>query len=167
MQAIKRFSHAPEAAALAVLVGLSGMPACAFAHHAPFADMAGSWFGGGRLYTEDGSEPIRCRARYVVSREGLRVDQDLVCASASYRFNVNSYVVDRSGNVFGTWSETPNDLAGQIEGVVRGNRIEARILGSSFTAHLSLVTRGNTQTVAIVPQGNPDIREVAVELRRG
>jgi hypothetical protein len=149
----------------AVVIVLCAMPSHVVARYGPFADMVGSWFGGGRIYTADGSELIRCRARYAVRSEGAMVHQDLVCASPSYRFNVDSNVADHDGNISGTWRETTRDVTGQIVGVVRGGRIEARILGGSFAASLSLVTRGNTQTVTIVPQGT-DVREVTVSLRR-
>ncbi len=153
-------------AAAVVAVVLWSTPSYAVARYGAFADMAGSWSGAGRIYTMKGAEPLRCRAHYAVAEGAATMRQHLVCASASYRFNVDSSVVERGGNVSGTWNETNRGVGGQVAGVLRGDRVEAQIHGPSFAANLNLVTRGNTQAVTIVPQGG-DIREVAVNLRRG
>jgi hypothetical protein len=157
-------AHSLSAAALTV--ALWGVPAFALARSGPFSDLAGPWFGAGRIYTANGAEPIRCRVRYAVGNEGNWVRQNMVCASPSYRFSIDSTVRDHDGTVSGSWSETTRSIEGQIEGVAGNGRIEARIRGQLFAANLSLVTHGNTQMVTIVPQGT-DVREVAVRLRRG
>jgi hypothetical protein len=163
--------HPPSAVAhvlpaAALTVALWGVPAFALARFGPFSDFAGPWFGAGRIYTANGAEPIRCRARYTVGKEGDLVRQTMVCASPSYRFSVDSTVRDHDGTVSGTWMETTRRIEGQIQGVAGDGRIEASIRGQSFAANLRLVTHGNTQAVTIVPQGT-DVREVTVRLRRG
>jgi hypothetical protein len=153
-------------AAAAVAIALS-TPSYALARSGgAFANMVGSWSGAGRIYTMQGAEPLRCRADYSVGEGAATMRQRLVCASPSYKFNVDSSVVDRGGNLSGTWNETSRGVSGQVAGVLRGDRVDAKIHGGSFAANLNLVTRGNTQSVTIVPQGT-DVREVTVSLRRG
>jgi hypothetical protein len=154
--------------AAGVVLMLCGAPAYAAPRSGPFADLAGAWSGVGHLYTAAGNEPIRCRAQYGIGDRGETARQDLVCASPSYRFNVDSRVADRRGKVYGTWDAPSLGVQGSISGVVREGRIRATISGQSFTASLDLTTRGNTQRVTITPENNGgSIREVGVVLRRG
>lgn len=152
----------PVALAMILVAAPSGALA---ARPGPFSGMAGAWSGSGVIYTEQGREPIRCRARYVVGTAGDTVRQNLVCASPDYRFDVDSAVADHGRTVSGTWEETSRNVGGRLRGSVREGTIEARIFGGSFTASLDLVTRGNVQTVTLMPQGT-DVQEVTVRLRR-
>lgn len=131
-----------------------------------FTDFAGSWSGSGRVDSASGSEAIRCRARYAVADGGAAVEQTLVCASASYRFNIECRAADAGGRVSGTWSETTRNVTGSLSGTVEGGRLQAVVSSPLFSAGLSVVARGNTQDVVITPQGN-DIRQVNIRMRRG
>ena len=66
-----------------------------YAQSGPFSGMAGSWSGSGTITTSAGSERLRCRVRYVVTSGGATLQQDLRCASDSYRFDVRSDVTYR------------------------------------------------------------------------
>lgn len=77
-----RFVTTKSAASAALAASIGTYAACA-APRGGFADMAGSWSGSGRVDPAGGSEAIRCRAQYGVSDGGARVEQRLVCASAS------------------------------------------------------------------------------------
>jgi hypothetical protein len=147
---------------MATSVGLHG--ACA-APRGGFADMAGSWSGSGRVDSTAGSETIRCRAQYGVADGGARIEQHLVCASASYQFNIECRASDAGGRVSGTWSETTRNVSGALTGALEGGRLQAVVSSPIFSAGLSLVTRGGTQEVVITPQGN-DVRQVSIRLRR-
>jgi hypothetical protein len=153
---------------LAGLVGwLCILPIRVAARTNAFSDTTGSWFGRGRIYLSDATtERIRCRARYAVWEGGQMLHQHLLCASASYRFNINSTVSDREGHIFGTWSEATRNITGSVTGIARNGRILATVNGGGFTARLALLTNGNSQAVTIMPAGS-DVREVAVVLRRG
>lgn len=135
--------------AVAVLfaVGLFGFPALAFS--GPFAAMAGRWAGSGTVSLQDGSvERIRCRATYDV--DGPRMGLRLTCASDSYKFSFLGKVVAEGGGVVaGTWSESTHNINGTLRG--HGGHGVFRVLasGSGFNANISLITRGNHQSVVI------------------
>jgi hypothetical protein len=132
----------------------------------PFAAMAGSWSGGGVLSTTDGMpERLRCRASYNVAGSGAQLRLNLRCASDSYNFDLASDVEYRGGAISGSWSEASRNASGTISGRAAGGRIEAFARGDSFSANLSLTTRGNRQTVSIRPQGT-SITGVSLALDR-
>src|ERR1700674_1894979 len=113
-QPINLFSRTVSVSAFAISLCLIAPSAYAQAA-APFAGMAGSWSGGGRIDLQDGtSERIRCRASYAVGGGGSTMQQQLRCASDSYRFDVSSTVESRAGSLSGSWSELTRNLTGQI-----------------------------------------------------
>ena len=132
----------------------------------PFTAMAGSWSGGGVLSTTDGAqEPLRCRASYDVAGRGDQLRLNLRCASDSYNFDLASDVEYRDGMISGSWSEASRNASGTISGRAAGDHVEAAARGESFSANLSLTTRGHRQTVSIRPQGT-NITAVSLALNR-
>jgi len=132
----------------------------------PFTAMAGTWAGGGVLSTTDGQqEQLRCRASYDVAGAGDQLRLNLRCASASYNFDLASDVEYRGGAISGSWSESSRNASGTISGRASGDHVEAAARGDSFSAHLSLTTRGGRQTVSIQPQGG-NITSVSLALNR-
>ena len=116
----------------------------------PFAGMAGVWSGAGTVTLDDGStERIRCRATYAVGAGGNGLQQTLTCASDSYKFNLSSNVEARGPAISGTWTETSRNINGNIEGRSSPGVIQVTAAAPGFTAHLSLTTRGNRQSVVI------------------
>lgn len=150
--------------AVAVLfaVGLFGSPALAAS--GPFAGMAGHWAGGGTVSLQDGSvERIRCRASYDV--DGPRMGLRLTCASDSYKFSfLGNVAAVGGGAIAGNWSESTRNINGSLQG--RGGNGSFRVLasGPSFNANISLVTRGNRQSVVI--SGNSQFRGATINLSR-
>ena len=86
-------------------------------------------------------------------------------AGAMLVFDLASEVEYRGGAISGEWTEASRNASGTIEGRAAGDRIEAAATGPSFSAALSLTTRGSRQTVTIRPQGT-DISTVSLELSR-
>ncbi|HET7886124.1 MAG TPA: hypothetical protein VFL62_07865 [Bradyrhizobium sp.] len=116
----------------------------------PFAGMAGVWSGGGTVTLDDGSnERIRCRATYAVGAGGNGLQQSLTCASDSYKFNLTSNVMAQGAAISGTWSETSRNINGNLEGRSSPGVLQVTAAAPGFTAHLSLTTRGNKQSVVI------------------
>lgn len=132
----------------------------------PFRTLAGSWAGGGVLEMTNGDqERLRCRASYDVDDSGAALRLNLKCASDSYNFDLASELEYRGGAISGQWTEASRNASGTIEGRAIGDRIEAAARGQSFSANLSLTTRGSRQSVTIRPQGT-DISAVSLELSR-
>ena len=153
-----------DVALVALAASICGTPSQA-APRGGFGDLAGSWTGSGHVQSSSGSEAIRCRAQYQVGPNGTSIDQRLVCASASYKFNIECQAAETNGGISGTWTETTRNVTGSLSGALRGGQLQATVTSPFFNAGLSLVTRGNSQDVVISPQGN-DIRQVSVQLRR-
>jgi hypothetical protein len=115
-----------------------------------FAGLAGYWSGAGTVTLDDGStERIRCRASYAVGDNGAGLNQTLVCASDSYKFDLKANVIAERGSLSGNWSESSRGINGNIEG--RGSNGNFQVVASApgFTASISLTTRGNRQSVVI------------------
>jgi hypothetical protein len=119
----------------------------------PFAAMAGTWTGGGKIdLTNDIHERLRCRAQYNYGASNSSLSLAIRCASDNYKFELTSNVVDRGGSLSGTWNETAYGVSGTISGRVSGGHISAVAKGDSFTAALSVNTNGNRQSVTITPR---------------
>jgi hypothetical protein len=138
-----------------LLAALCLPTAAAEAAELPFIPLAGTWSGGGILQTSDGNQQqLRCRAAYDVDRSGVQLRLNLRCASDSYNFDLASDVAYRGGAISGWWSEANQNASGSLSGRAAGGRIEAFARGQSFSADLSLTTRGNRQFVSIRPEGS-------------
>jgi hypothetical protein len=111
------------------------------------------------------SERIRCRARYSVTQAGEVLQQELRCASDSYKLDVNSTAQSDGGALSGTWAELTRNVTGTLSGHASGGSIQGRVTALGFSAGLTVDTTGNTQSVTIVPEGN-DVRSVVVSMRR-
>jgi hypothetical protein len=136
------------------------------AHAGPFSALAGAWSGGGTLTMADGNtERLRCRASYDVGGAGTDLKLILKCASESYNFELGSAVIAHGDRVSGTWSEATRNASGSVSGGASADRIEASAKGETFSANLSLMTKGNRQTVSIRSQGS-DIAGVSLALNR-
>ena len=133
----------------------------------PFANLHGNWTGNGTITLSSGAtERIRCRVKYVVENADRNMQQELRCASDSYKFEVSSIINYNAGSVYGTWMEITRNVSGAVNGTATGNRIEAQVAGGPFSAALSLTTTGNAQAVTIRPTGT-DVTAVTISLRRG
>lgn len=137
-------------------------------HAGPFGRLAGQWAGGGKIEMSDGThERLRCRATYdVLSPQNAQLS--IRCASDSYKFNITSSVTIASSAVTGTWAESAHNVAGELSGKASGERIHVVAKSLSFNATMSLVTRGNHQSVVIKSQDpQSSIKGVTLSLRRG
>jgi len=161
-----RGSHLTTTALLLTALSLPAAAALARPAASPFAAMAGTWAGGGVINTSDGQqEQLRCRAAYDVSGSGEALRLNLRCASASYNFDLASDVEYRGGAISGSWSEASRNASGTLSGRASGDHVEAAARGDSFSANLSLTTRGSRQSVSIEPQGT-NITSVSLALNR-
>jgi hypothetical protein len=119
----------------------------------PFAQMAGSWSGGGSIeLTGDIKENLRCRANYTHGASNNSLALSIRCASDNYKFELASNVVERGGRLTGTWSEAAYKVSGNITGRVVGNNISALAQGDSFSADLAVTTTANRMMVTMTPK---------------
>ena len=134
----------------------------------PFAKFDGGWRGAGYVFGSNGSrERIACRAHYSIPPSGAAVSQSLICASDSYRFEVQSDVVLLDGHsVKGTWEESTRHAAGDLIGEASDGRFDGTVAGTGFTAEISIRMSGEKQAVTITPHGS-DITKVDIVLARG
>jgi len=153
--------------ALAVAAAFAAAPGHAQRGEGLFASFAGSWSGSGTITVSNGtSERIRCRARYSITDGGTGLQQDLRCASDSYKFEVTSNVTSMgSSGIMGSWTEVTRNASGNVSGSASGSRIEATVQGIGFSAGLSITTSGNSQSVTIRPYGT-DVTAVSITMRR-
>jgi hypothetical protein len=133
----------------------------------PFAGLAGVWTGGGTISLQNGTkERLRCRVQYVVTQDGTNLQQAMSCSSDSYKFQVNAYVNVKGGSLSGSWSEVTRDVTGSISGKVDGSRIFVSVAaGSAFSARMTMITSGNSQSVDIKPKGT-DVTDVSVKVSK-
>ena len=130
----------------------------------PFGAFAGGWRGSGLVVGADGNhERITCRARYLISESGRALSESLVCASDSYRVDVDSYVIADGHSVEGHWQETTRQGQGNLTGQIVDGDLEGGVVGPGFTAEISLRATGRRQIMSIKPQGG-DVNHVTVVL---
>lgn len=137
------------AGALAALLFSSS----AFAVSGPFAEMAGVWSGSGTISLDSGaSERIRCRATYAVSGDGTGLNQNLVCASDSYKFELKSDVLAKDGALSGTWSEITRNVGGSLEGRTGNGQFDVVVSAAAFKAKLSVTTKVTNRRFRSAPK---------------
>jgi hypothetical protein len=152
------------AAVSVIVLSLSALPG--HAQQGPFAGMSGSWAGGGNITLSSGSrEHIQCRATYNVGGGGNNLQLALRCASDAHNFDFRGNANSNNGNISGNWNEITQSAAGQFSGRAKGNRIDARAEGATFSALLGMTTNGNRQSISIRSPGS-EISEVAISLSR-
>jgi hypothetical protein len=135
-----------------------------------FSGLDGSWRGDGSIrWTSGETERIRCQGTYEVDPSGNRLEQRLTCASDASKLNITSSIVynPEAGVITGSWNERSHNVGGWVSGNARPMAIDALLQSSDkkFRSTVSVVTRGQQQTVSIVPQGL-DVTGVTVALQR-
>ena len=135
----------------------------------PFGKLAGQWSGSGTIDLSNGAkEPIRCRAAYDVLEQQNSLQLNIRCASASYNFDLRASAKHAAGTISGSWSESTRDVAGTISGKTDGDRFEVQAKGPSFSAHLTLITRSDRQSVVIQSQeAQTTVKRASISLQRG
>jgi hypothetical protein len=154
----------PKVPALAIAMSLAAPPSAAAAR--PFEKFIGSWSGTGQIVGANGHrESIRCRAEYSDAKEGTALNQTIVCASESFKFNIHSYAEASGESVQGYWKEATRDVSGHLSGRFSEGRFEGEFSAAAFNASISITSNGRMQAVSIQPRGG-DISDVRIELKR-
>ena len=149
----------------AAVLALATVAGQAQAANSPFNGLSGSWAGPGTITLASGAqESIRCRAKYNVGGGGSSLTLALRCASASYKFELQSNISHENGSVSGFWNEVAHKVGGTISGKASGGTINVRAEGP-FSALLAVSTRANQQSISIQSPGSA-MQDVAISLKR-
>ena len=133
----------------------------------PFRNFIGQWSGRGQVVGSNGHrEPMRCRAEFSELKAGAAVNQAIVCASESFKFDIRSHVEASGESAQGYWTETSRNASGNLTGRIAENQFEGQISSPTFSAAISLTSNGRTQAVTIRPSGG-DVTDVRIDLKRG
>jgi hypothetical protein len=131
-----------------------------------FSSLAGTWSGSGTVYVADGnSERIRCRATYNVGADGSTMQQNLRCASDSYKFELSTDIRSNGGNVSGYWSEATRNLNGTLEGRGGNGEFDVLVSANGFAAELNLRVSGAKQTI-VMNSKNTELRGLNINLSK-
>lgn len=117
-------------------------------------NLAGLWIGSGTIESNGSREKISCRATYFVRDGGKHIEQNLRCASASYKVDAQAKLNVNGSKISGTWEERSFSANGNINGVVRAGGFLVKIEGQTFSANMSVATAGkDRQNLNIIPTG--------------
>ena len=130
----------------------------------PLNDLPGRWSGWGSVMLSNGnSERLKCVATYFVGGAGSALQQNLRCASASYKIDATATLKLNNGKVSGEWQEKTYSTNGSVAGRMTGNGLNLSIQGENFSAAMSVTTSSCKQSVSIAPQGF-DISKISMNL---
>ncbi len=139
-------------------------PAASFAEETPFAQLAGSWKGSGRVRLEDGrSERLSCRGHY--SRKGgSELTIAIQCQSEANTIDMHGHIASEGGRLSGNWEERTYGAEGELSGVVSASKISLRITGQ-VSGSMVVSLSGATHQVAISTAG-PGFKGVSITFTR-
>jgi hypothetical protein len=116
----------------------------------PFKDLPGRWVGEGKLGLKDGKiETVKCRATYFLSDDASELKQNIRCASASGKIEVQSALTYKDGQLSGKWNELIYNLGGELTGSVTPRGFRIAVHGSGLTANMDVMLMNEKQVVEI------------------
>ena len=141
------------AATLLVAGGIAGGASAALAESA-IENLAGKWSGQGALETSTGArETVKCIVVYEVKSANTVINQNMRCASASYKIEAVTQMKVAGTHLSGTWEESSFGTSGTISGNVRAGGFSIVVDGGLFNARMSVASGKGSQTLNIVPSG--------------
>jgi len=167
MRSSTQLSWVTKVAAVAGLLLAGAGAGDARSEPGPFSALNGSWAGGGTIKKSNGaSERIRCRSAFEMAGAANMLLR-LRCASDSYNFDLTANVVYQGGALSGSWQEATRNVNGDISGrsAGEGRQVQAVAQTVGVTSNITLITRGNHQSVLIVTPG-ADVPEISVSLEK-
>lgn len=132
----------------------------------PFAQLGGSWSGGGKVSFADGkSERITCRA-YYNPKGGDELGLAIRCASVSYKIEIRANLQNNNGRLSGRWEERTFNAEGDVTGQASNGNIRMDIAGGGLSGSMSVSYGRSTQAVSISTEG-VGLKGVTISLSRG
>lgn len=131
-----------------------------------FAQLSGSWNGGGKVQFADGkSERISCRA-YYNPKGGDELGLAIRCASTSYKIEIRASLQNENGRLSGRWEERTFNAQGDVTGRASHGSIRMSINGGGLSGSMSVSYGGSSQAVSISTEGT-NLKGVTINLSRG
>jgi hypothetical protein len=157
---IVRVINAQCVAILVLAVSVAAPPISA----SPLTDLPGRWSGRGSIKMSNGnSEQLKCVATYFVAGGGSSLQQNLRCASMSYKIDSRASLQVNGGRVSGERHEKLYSVDGSVAGRITGNGFNLAIQGGNFSAEMSVTASMCKQSLTITPRGF-DIAEISMVL---
>jgi hypothetical protein len=129
-------------------------------------NLEGRWSGGGWVETETGlREKLKCVATYFVKDQGGGLEQNLRCASTSYKIDAKGKLFVSGNTIAGTWVEQTYASEGAIAGQIRTGGFNVTITGPQFSAHMSIAAGPGKQQLNILPTGLV-VKKISVDMVR-
>ncbi len=129
-------------------------------------DLAGRWSGWGSVKLTNGAtEQVKCVATYFLKDTGSGLDQNLRCASSSYKIDAKANYVVSGSSVSGTWEERTHSAKGAVAGSFANDSFRLTVQGETFSANMTMTSSKCKQSISITPQGL-DVRSISVGLRK-
>ena len=117
-------------------------------------NLAGKWTGQGALETSSGTrETVKCVVVYEVKSANTVINQNLRCASASYKIDAQTQMKVAGKELSGTWAESSFGTSGTVAGHVRPGGFTIVVDGGLFSARMSVASGKSSQTLNILPAG--------------
>jgi hypothetical protein len=127
-------------------------------------DLPGRWSGWGSVTMTNGnSEQVKCVATYFINGGGSSVQQNLRCASTSYKIDATANLKVDKGQVSGEWQEKTYSATGEVAGRVTDDGLNLSIQGEHFAAAMAVTTSSCKQSISITPRGF-DVSKISVGL---
>ncbi len=132
----------------------------------PFAQLSGSWHGGGQVKYSDGSnERLSCRGNYSQKSGGTELTLAIRCQSPSNKIDMKSNISYEGGRLSGHWSERNFGLEGDVDGRSAPNKFSVRISGQ-LQGSMTVSVTGATHKVSIATSG-PGFKNVSISFSKG
>lgn len=129
-------------------------------------NLAGRWSGQGALETSAGTrETVKCVVVYEVKSANSIINQNLRCASASYKIDAQTQMKVTAGQLSGTWAESSFGTSGTVSGQVRTGGFTIVVDGGVFSARMSVASGKSSQTLNILPAGLA-VTKISIGLKR-
>jgi hypothetical protein len=167
MQSKTELNRAIVVAAFAGLLLAGAGTGDARSEPGPFSALNGPWSGVGTIKKSSGtSERIRCRSAFEPAG-AANLSLRLRCASDSYNFDLTAGVAYQGGAISGSWQEATRNVRGDISGhsASEGRQVQAVAQTIGVTSNITLITRGNHQSVSIMTPGT-EAPEIIVSLEK-
>lgn len=133
----------------------------------PIARLAGRWAGQGVVTPASGpSESFKCVITYFPNESGSQVRQNVRCRGANYRFDAATDLDIADRRVKGRWIDNIYSLSGTVDGTLTETGFDIVLLGSLFTAKMTVVSSNCEQSIVVIPEQKTEMKELAAIVKK-